>query len=108
MRDHHENLTFTPLLAFVERLAAPLTLRLSRRRVKEWCRRQGVQLLRWRDAKLFEGPSSWTVDSGHYRIQVLDEDGRQRARVSGLRAMVEPRDAHAGALGRAASRQRAA
>ena len=36
-------------------------------------------MLRWRDAKLFEGPSTWTVDHDRYRIQVLDEDGRRRA-----------------------------
>jgi hypothetical protein len=59
-------------------VAAPLTSRFSRRRVRQWCRRQGYQLLRWREAKLFEGPSTWTADDERYRIQVLDGDGRQR------------------------------
>ena len=66
-------------MAPLQSLAAPITGRLSRRRVKQWCHRQGLQLLRWRDAKLFEGPSSWTAHQSRYRIQVLDHDGRRRA-----------------------------
>ena len=65
------------------------TDRLSRRRVKQWCRRQGFQLLRWRDAKLFEGPSTWTIHHDRYRIQVLDQDGRRRAGYPGVPALVE-------------------
>jgi hypothetical protein len=53
--------------------------RSSRRRVLRWCRRQGFELLRWRDAKLFEGPSSWEPDERHYRVQILDADGHRRA-----------------------------
>ena len=76
---HHDQESASPLVLWVERLAAPLTDRFSRRRVRHWCRRQGYQLLRWRDAKLFEGPSTWTVYHERYRIQVLDGDGRKRA-----------------------------
>jgi hypothetical protein len=76
---HHYQDQALPLVSWVGSLAAPLTGRLSKRRVRKWCRRQGYQLLRWRDAKPFEGPSSWTAYHDHYRIQVLDEDGRQRA-----------------------------
>ena len=76
---HSSQESTLPLLAWVERLTAPITDRFTRRRVKQWCRRQGYQLLRWRDAKLFEGPSTWTVKHDRYRIQVLDEEGRQRA-----------------------------
>ena len=67
------------LVSWAGNLVAPLTNRLSKRRVRLWCRRQGYQLLRWRGAKAFEGPSTWTAYHDHYRIQVLDEDGRQRA-----------------------------
>jgi hypothetical protein len=67
------------LLSVTARLAAPLTGRFSRRRVAQWCRRQGYQLLRWRDAKLFEGPSTWAPEHDRYRIQVLDEEGHHRA-----------------------------
>jgi hypothetical protein len=52
--------------------------RAARRGVQRWCRRQQVQLLRWRDAKLFEGPSSWDVQQRHYRVQVMDVHGRRR------------------------------
>ncbi len=76
---HHHGDSTPPIVSWVARLAAPLADRLSRRRVKQWCRRQGLQLLRWRDAKLFEGPSTWTIQHDHYRIQVLDQDGRRRA-----------------------------
>ena len=77
---HHQHGEPTsPLGSWVERLAAPLTDRLSRRRVKQWCRRQGFQLVRWRDAKLFEGPSTWTIHHDRYRIQVVDQDGRRQA-----------------------------
>ena len=62
----------TSLLPFMQ------SRRLSRRRVVRWSRRQGVQLLRWREAKLLEGPSSWEADALHYRIQVMDAVGRQR------------------------------
>jgi hypothetical protein len=79
MMHHHDGEPTTPLVSWVERLAAPLTDRLSRRRVKEWCRRQGFHLVRWRDAKLFEGPSTWTIHHDRYRIQVLDQDGSRRA-----------------------------
>ena len=44
-----------------------------------WCQRQGFELLRWRDAKPFEGPSSWNADERHYRIQIIDAAGRRRA-----------------------------
>jgi hypothetical protein len=57
----------------------PSPRRVSSRRVSRWCRRQGFQLLRWRDAKLFEGPSSWTPGQRHYRIQIVDGDGLRRA-----------------------------
>jgi hypothetical protein len=53
--------------------------RSTRRRVSRWCRRQGYELLRWRDAKLFEGPSSWDAHERHYRIQIIDADGYRRA-----------------------------
>ena len=53
--------------------------RSTRRRVSRWCRRHGYQLLRWRDAKLFEGPSSWDAGERHYRIQIIDADGHRRA-----------------------------
>jgi hypothetical protein len=78
MRHDHDDRVVTPLSGWMERLVAPLAGRISRRRVRQWCRRQGYQLLRWRDAKLFEGPSSWTVSQDRYRIQVLDREGRQR------------------------------
>src|SRR5262245_4496497 len=68
-----------PLVSWVGSLAAPITARLCRRRVRHWCRRQGYQLLRWRDAKMLEGPSTWQAYNDRYRIQVLDEEGRQRA-----------------------------
>ena len=77
MRHDYEDRTLTPVLAFVARLASPFTVRLARRRVKQWCRRQGYHLLRWRDAKLFEGPSTWTAEQDRYRIQVLDDEGHQ-------------------------------
>ena len=76
---HHHGEPTSPLGSWVERLAAPVTGRLSRRRGKQWCRRQGLQLLRWRDAKLFEGPSTWTIQHDRFRIQVLDQEGRRRA-----------------------------
>ena len=76
---HHNDESLRPIAGWIERLAAPLTDRLSRRRVRYWCRRQGLQLLRWRDAKLFEGPSTWTAHHDRYRIQVLDEGGQPRA-----------------------------
>ena len=80
MRHDLQEPTLTALfLSSFDRVAAPLTGGFSRRRVKHWCRRQGLQLLRWRDAKLFEGPSTWTVDHNRYRIQVLDEEGRRRS-----------------------------
>ncbi len=44
-----------------------------------WCRRRGYELLRWRDAKLFEGPSSWDDHHRHYRIQIIDAAGQRRA-----------------------------
>jgi len=44
-----------------------------------WCRRHGYELLRWRDAKLFEGPSTWDAQERHYRIQIVDADGQRRA-----------------------------
>ena len=53
--------------------------RSTRRRVMRWCRRHGYELLRWRDAKLFEGPSTWDAQQRHYRIQILDADGQRRA-----------------------------
>ena len=53
--------------------------RSTRRRVVRWCRRHGYELLRWRDAKLFEGPSSWDAQERHYRIQIVDADGHRRA-----------------------------
>ena len=53
--------------------------RATRRRVLRWCRRQGYELLRWRDAKLFEGPSSWDAHERHYRIQIIDAEGHRRA-----------------------------
>lgn len=53
--------------------------RSTRRRVLRWCRRHGYELLRWRDAKLFEGPSSWDARERHYRIQIIDADGHRRA-----------------------------
>jgi hypothetical protein len=75
---HHDDDSVTPIVGWVHRLAAPLTDRMSRRRVPQWCRRQGLQLLRWRVAKLFEGPSTWTAHQDRYRIQVLDEEGYRR------------------------------
>jgi hypothetical protein len=65
---------FTGLLPFMRSKS------LSRRRVVRWCRGQGVQLLRWREAKLREGPLSWEEDASHYhyRIQVMDAAGRRR------------------------------
>ena len=78
MRDRHQD-SGSSLVSWVERLTDPFTDRVSRRRVRQWCRRQGYQLLKWRDAKLFEGPSTWTLYHDRYRIQVLDEDGRLRA-----------------------------
>ena len=68
-----------PIVSWVGRLASPLTDRLSRRRVKQWCRQRGFRLVRWRDAKLFEGPSTWTIHHDRYRIQVVDQDGSRRA-----------------------------
>ena len=53
--------------------------RSKRRRVLRWCHRHGYELLRWRDAKLFEGPSSWDARERHYRIQIIDADGHRRA-----------------------------
>ena len=53
--------------------------RSTRRRVVRWCRRHGYELLRWRDAKLFEGPSTWDAQERHYRIQIVDADGQRRA-----------------------------
>jgi hypothetical protein len=53
--------------------------RSSRRRVLRWCRRHGFELLRWRVAKLLEGPSSWDAHQRHYRIQIVDAAGRRRA-----------------------------
>jgi len=53
--------------------------RSTRRRVMRWCRRHGYELLRWRDAKLFEGPSTWDAEERHYRIQIVDADGQRRA-----------------------------
>ena len=53
--------------------------RSTRRRVLRWCRRHGYELLRWRDAKLFVGPSSWDARERHYRIQIIDADGHRRA-----------------------------
>jgi hypothetical protein len=53
--------------------------RATRRRMLRWCQRQGFELLRWRDAKPFEGPSSWNADERHYRIQIIDAAGRRRA-----------------------------
>ena len=76
---HHDDESQAPIVEWVHRLAAPLTDRVSRRRVRQWCRRQGLQLLRWRDAKLFEVPGAWTVRNDRYRIQVLDEEGFRRA-----------------------------
>lgn len=55
------------------------TRRAARRRVLHWCRRQGVALVRWREAKLFEGPSSWDAEHRHYRVQVVDAAGRRRS-----------------------------
>ena len=80
MRHDLREPTLTALfLSPLRSLTAPLSGRLTRRRVRLWCRRQGLQLLRWRDAKLFEGPSTWTDDQDRFRIQVLDQEGRQRA-----------------------------
>ena len=76
---HHRYGEPEPIVSWVERLAAPLTDRLSRRRVKQWCRSQGFRLVRWRHAQLFEGPSTWTNRHDRYRIQVVDPDGSPRA-----------------------------
>lgn len=65
--------TVSALLPFIE------PRRLSRRRVLRWSRRHGCQVLRWRDAKLFEGPSSWQPHEHHYRIQIIDASGQRRA-----------------------------
>ena len=53
--------------------------RSTRRLVMRWCRRHGYELLRWRDAKLFEGPSTWDAHERHYRIQIVDAAGHRRA-----------------------------
>lgn len=86
MRHDHDH-------GWIEWLVAPLAGRRSRRRVRQWCRRQGYQLLRWRDAKLFEGPSTWTANQDRYRIQVLDEEGHHRKGylVFGRRWITKPR-----------------
>jgi hypothetical protein len=79
MMHHHHEEPATPIVSWVGRLAAPVTERLSRRRVRHWCRRQGFRLVRWRHAQLFEGPSTWAVQHDRYRIQVVDRDGSRRA-----------------------------
>ena len=73
--------SLTSVVAEVVAAVVPFTdsRRASRRRVLRWCRRQGFELLRWRSAKLLEGPSSWDAHQRHYRIQILDAAGRRRA-----------------------------
>ena len=73
--------SLTSIVVDVVSAVVPFTesRRASRRRVLRWCRRQGFELLRWRVAKLFEGPSSWAAHQRHYRIQIIDAAGRRRA-----------------------------
>jgi hypothetical protein len=73
--------SLTSIVAGVMSAVVPFTdsRQASRRRVVRWCRRQRFELLRWRVAKLFEGPSSWDPDERHYRIQIADTAGRRRA-----------------------------
>lgn len=58
------------------RIWAFVRLRWNRRRVAGWSRRAGLRLVRWRDAKLFEGPSAWSRKERHFRIQVVDAAGQ--------------------------------
>lgn len=77
---HHRGQEPIPptILGWLEELVAPLVGRVSRRRVRQWCRHQGFQLVKWRDAKLFEGPSNWTASYDPYRIQIVDQEGQPR------------------------------
>ena len=77
---HHHQEPGSPLVSWVERLAAPLTDRFSRRRVRHWCRRQGLSAAAVaRTPSCSRDRARGRCSHERYRIQVLDEEGRQRA-----------------------------
>lgn len=52
----------------------------AERQLRRWCDANQYQLLAWRGAKFYEGPTAWLTSESQnaYRIQVLDRQGRTR------------------------------
>jgi hypothetical protein len=53
----------------------------SARRIARWCEQEGYELVEWRGAKFFEGPSAWfrSDNEDAYYIEVRDRHGLTRA-----------------------------
>jgi len=69
-------------VAFGAFVLAVITGRIwSGRQVRRWCKDQGYELLEWRGAKFYEGPSAWVTSENQnaYRIRVLDRNGLKRS-----------------------------
>jgi len=52
-----------------------------RRRLSRWAASQGLQLVRFRGARFFEGPSAWTRSRSQHLFKVVtrDRDGLERS-----------------------------
>ena len=52
-----------------------------RRRLTQWAASQGLEMVRFRGAKFFEGPSAWTRSRSQHLFKVVtrDRDGLERS-----------------------------